>query len=125
MKGTQKLSKYQYLVGIDLTNEDTSEFSMNRVDLSNKSKKSLKYSDRLSATKAAHLQKNGSIDKQQREILPNLKAKYTNGYMLGHIKYDYSNILAEKNNKTEPLSRPINKLSPAKNRTGNLVGKLK
>ena len=69
MKGTQKLSKYQYLVGIDLTNEDTSEFSMNRVDLSNKSKKFLKYSDRLSATKAAHLQKNGSIEKQQREIL--------------------------------------------------------
>ena len=55
----------------------------------------------------------------------NLKAKYTDGYVLGHIKYYYSNILAEKNNKTEALNRPINKLSPAKNRTGNLVGKLK
>ena len=59
MKGIQKLPKYRYLAGIDLTNGDASEFSMNRVDLSNKSKKFLKYSDRLSATKAAHLQKMG------------------------------------------------------------------
>jgi hypothetical protein len=65
-------------------------------------------------TKEADLQKNDSLKKQEKEILPNLKAKYTDGYMSGHIKYDYNNILTEKTNKAGPLNSPINKLSPIK-----------
>ncbi len=44
-------------------------------------------------SKVGDLQKNKSIEKESH---PNLKANYTDGYMSGHIKYDFSKILAEK-----------------------------